>query len=154
MPWTCCGTALHDNQACLSCGARKRSHAMRHDRTRVLSLGDPPFDGDAEAQAAALQRAHDEGSPLVERCAPTTFVELQVLDAGEAPLPGARVLVRLPGGEAEVEAWTDARGLVRVRGLRAEDAPRVRFVVPDLTTRHARTEAAGAQPGAQAEGEA
>ena len=39
MPWTCCGVEVHDNQVCMTCGARKRSHSMRLDRTRVFSLG-------------------------------------------------------------------------------------------------------------------
>ncbi len=125
MPWSCCGVEVHDNQVCMTCGARKRSHSMRLDRTRVFSLGAPPWPGDGEAQAEALERAHEESAALVEECPATPPLEAQLVGKDERPVAGARVLVTLPDGR-EVEAWTDDEGVVRVLGVTAEEAGRVR----------------------------
>lgn len=67
MPWQHCGARVLDDQRCPTCGVSKGAWTLKFDATRLFVLSGP-WEGDPEAQAAALTAAAHVGAPFCEKC--------------------------------------------------------------------------------------
>lgn len=117
MAWSHCGRRLADDQPCGGCGHTKRTHTVRFDRTRVLTVR-------GKARASVLS--------------------FRLVDDRDRPLGGRRFRVESPDGLQVVEGVLEPDGSASVPGWRSDTA---RLLLLDLDASYLPWARGGDGPG-------
>ena len=127
MPWQHCGQTLTDDVRC-TCGFSKPAWTVKLDKTRLLKLGGD-YEGDVEAQAAALEEAAATGTPFCEKCQ-KTWIAIKLVNADGTPAKDESYKLILASGE-ERTGKLDQNGMAQVQDYPPGD---VKVVFPDRDT--------------------